>query len=77
LSFKTWQQGGFGFGFAIATGIVIMSVYLAIVAMLLNNGLVLVVEGNLAIQTLILTFCVTVVLTHVLGWAGVIGRIKQ
>jgi hypothetical protein len=77
LSFRTWQRGGFGYGFAVATALAIMTAYLAIISVLFKSELVRVVDGTLSMQILALTFCVASMLTYVLRWVGVIGRIKQ
>jgi hypothetical protein len=73
LARRTWQRGTFSYVYAAATAAISMAVYMAACAYIFRGELVRVVTEETALNGTIYAVIVTVVITALFRWFGLIG----
>jgi hypothetical protein len=73
LTWRTWKRGTFSYVYAAATAAISMAVYMAACAYIFRRELVRVVTEETAINGSVYAVIVTVVITAIFRWLGLIG----
>jgi hypothetical protein len=73
LAWRTWKRGAFGYVYAAVVACILMAGYLAIAAYLTRHELVRVVTEESAVSGCIYAVLVSVIVTVLFRWFGLIG----